>query len=529
MSSIYDIAGTTSDSFSLNGKCTILQGSGKPENYIGKPGDIYLSDTGALYVKGVKLNESTGEIEDGGWKDLVETALPAPNKQGSFPYVSGESYTLSEKSVNDIAFKDDSSYEWLKENIIKTVSGRNIGDIFYTTRLDAELNGAVECNGGEYDIGDFEGEQSIGKLLENGQLPYVSFAEYNSMIVTNNSCGFFGWDGGNKFKVPTIPALLLNKTPAEVVGNGMTIGLTNGTDNYGMVYANYNDHKFAGLQGHVGAYGDPQGTYLSTNTSISNTSIGLTPDGSKSGIIANLDVTEYRAMVQLITGASDEAILTATTAISQLADVMYKSKDDNITGQKIFEKETIFKKGNSDDGQVRIISSDGKRGIILRADDSSLYFLLTNENDANGSYNDLRPLKMDYNGNVWVKTPANDSKSSVVATTEWVKNKTYLNLSNRVTLSVSLNKAFTITNDGFLVLSIEVGSQSDSKVQIHMTNSGTASTSTATVCSIAHNGGAAERNTIPVVLPVKKNQSVYLDWNGAGNATVKLAYLFVHA
>ena len=41
MSSIYDISGTSADSFSLNGKCTLLQGNDAPESYQGLDGDVY--------------------------------------------------------------------------------------------------------------------------------------------------------------------------------------------------------------------------------------------------------------------------------------------------------------------------------------------------------------------------------------------------------------------------------------------------------------------------------------------------------
>ena len=48
-------------------------------------------------------------------------------------------------------------------------SGRSVGDIFYTTRTDSELNGAVECDGGIYNIGDFDGEQSVEEVYADVQ------------------------------------------------------------------------------------------------------------------------------------------------------------------------------------------------------------------------------------------------------------------------------------------------------------------------------------------------------------------------
>ena len=54
----------------------------------------------------------------------------------------------------------------------------NIGDIFYTARLDTKLNGAVECNGTTYNSDNFSGQKSIITLLSDNSLAYVSFAEY---------------------------------------------------------------------------------------------------------------------------------------------------------------------------------------------------------------------------------------------------------------------------------------------------------------------------------------------------------------
>ena len=119
-----------------------------------------------------------------------------------------------------------------------------------------------------------------------------------------------------------------------------------------------------------------------------------------------------------------------------------------------------------------------------------------------------------------------DSNSTVLATTEWVNNKLFLDTSKRTTLSVSLDKSVTIPNNGFLTLSIAVGSQTDAKVNVLLSNSDTATSQSYIVCAVAHNGGSAESNIIPVVIPVKRNQSIYLDWSGTGSASVKSAFLF---
>ena len=221
---------------------------------------------------------------------------------------------------NDLSFVDDDS-----ENA--SGSGRNVGDIFYTTRLDTELNGAVECNGGIYSTEDFTGSQSIGNLLTNGSLPYVSLEEYASLVSANGYCRTFGWDGGIEFRVPTIPALLLTKNEASVVGNGMTIGLTNGITETGLYQTSNSGAGFRNIiyGENVGVSSGGDGSTLKTDTSV-----GLTTDSEKSGIVANLNVVEYRAMVQLANSATDEAVITATSALQQIANKVDRSEADYV-------------------------------------------------------------------------------------------------------------------------------------------------------------------------------------------------------
>lgn len=59
---------------------------------------------------------------------------------------------------------------------------RNVGDVFYTTRSDDALNGAVEADGAVYQCADFAGENAVPALLAAGKLPYVSMAEYDELL-----------------------------------------------------------------------------------------------------------------------------------------------------------------------------------------------------------------------------------------------------------------------------------------------------------------------------------------------------------
>ena len=70
-------------------------------------------------------------------------------------------------------------------------SSHNIGDIFYTTRTDNSLNGAVECNGSQYNFSDFD--SNLQTLLDNGSIPSVTISEFDSMVSEKGWCNKIGY------------------------------------------------------------------------------------------------------------------------------------------------------------------------------------------------------------------------------------------------------------------------------------------------------------------------------------------------
>ena len=70
-------------------------------------------------------------------------------------------------------------------------TSHNIGDIFYTTRTDNSLNGAVECNGSQYNFSDFD--SNLQSLFEEGKLPYLPIGEFDSMVTNQCGCDSFGY------------------------------------------------------------------------------------------------------------------------------------------------------------------------------------------------------------------------------------------------------------------------------------------------------------------------------------------------
>ena len=78
-------------------------------------------------------------------------------------------------------------------------SSHNIGDIFYTTRTDNSLNGAVECNGSQYNFSDFD--SNLQTLFDEGKLPYITIDEFDAMVTNQGGCDSFGYRTSKMVKI----------------------------------------------------------------------------------------------------------------------------------------------------------------------------------------------------------------------------------------------------------------------------------------------------------------------------------------
>lgn len=199
---------------------------------------------------------------------------------------------------------------------------RNIGDIFYTSRMDTELNGAVEANGAQYNVADFTGEQAVPALLAAGKLPYVSITDFDACVTANGSCRAFGWDGSDAtvFKVPKLNDVYIQAGTAASAGEFISESLPNivGSTGFSLV---------------VPTSGVASGAFKKSTVS----SVGVSSGGNNYGSgVLNLDASDssavyqngakvrpdsvhYRAMVQIATSASDEALETCTGVLADVA------------------------------------------------------------------------------------------------------------------------------------------------------------------------------------------------------------------
>lgn len=116
------------------------------------------------------------------------------------------------------------------------------------------------------------------------------------------------------------PVMLPIGTTAPVVGNGMTLGLTNGTNNYGLSTADRNGNAtFIGMQG---SYGTSVGSARKDGLITNNINYGVTSDATKSGLIADLS----------------EALGASITAVRQAIATQELLERDNRNGTRYTEQ-----------------------------------------------------------------------------------------------------------------------------------------------------------------------------------------------
>ena len=315
-------------------------------------------------------------------------------------------------------------------------SSHNIGDIFYTTRTDNSLNGAVECNGSQYNFSDFD--SNLQTLFDEGKLPYVSIGEFDSMVSEKGWCDKIGYgtpkmvkiypcsnvseppfvyieltdeeysliidtmrncnindillyrlyDINTKellencylkcvdqikgfevyniktesfeditgfyelgmvyipndpvtipdpdtsqaspttyFKVPKLSAYIIQKENIPVIGNGITLGLTNGDNpdgGAGIEAGTFNLQKFQNQ------LGSNIGTALTGAGNLSGgRTFGVVTDPTKSGMISDLSNDSFtgRVMIQLFNSTTDTAVATCNQV---LADVSALNGQDSV-------------------------------------------------------------------------------------------------------------------------------------------------------------------------------------------------------
>lgn len=189
MSTIYDIAGTSANSFNLNGKVTLLQGDEAPQIYQGVDGDVYFRTNGIIYSK-----------QNGTWLNLSSTSLPdAATGDGKFIVSNGQNYEFYDLSVNDIAFLSRNNVFTGSNTFNNVVQGTAFrtywGDLAEIYETDKEYpKGTLVKFGGDKEI-----------TIADTQVNAVISSEPGLILNTQNKTGQ--------------AIALIGRVPVRVIGN----------------------------------------------------------------------------------------------------------------------------------------------------------------------------------------------------------------------------------------------------------------------------------------------------------------------
>lgn len=254
-------------------------------------------------------------------------------------------------------------------------AGRNIGDIFWTTRTDSALNGAVEANGAQYNFADVNGgDNNVQALLESGALPSVTIAEFDTKVASDGGCDAFGYDAGAAyFKVPKKTPRILVRCQKPTADNNYTWFnvYADGWVEQGGIDATARDNNSITLP--VQMSGGYRTYAVSVNAGVAssnarNVQVLDTSTATILNVVTNAafdvfwqvsgyaDATEYtpdkwdyqnvqveRPMVQLFNSATDEAVAQCTEVLSDVAGL--KQTTDGMIDYVIERQEPTAENG----------------------------------------------------------------------------------------------------------------------------------------------------------------------------------------
>ena len=206
---------------------------------------------------------------------------------------------------------DGKTIKVTQEGIISSNgSGLEIGDIGFTQMAIDETKGKRRKLNGQLIIQEQYVE--LTNIIKNSVALNSDLActesEWQTAVTMSTAGVCYKYVIDNEagtIRLPKYPDYFIGGVDniAPVVGNGMTLGLTDGTANFGLMY-------IAGNPGvtrpNEGAYGQPIGT--EGNTNVNRNSMGVTTDSTKSGIEAQIKQEKIVGtyFIQVATGSETE-------------------------------------------------------------------------------------------------------------------------------------------------------------------------------------------------------------------------------
>ena len=255
--------------------------------------------------------------------------------------------TTSYKESGFCLGQDGKLYQALRDNqgkeptsstddwkVFTSGGGFPIGSIGYTLRTEVPEGGAW-CDGASYTKAQFP---DVYQMLVDGKLSSTDYTTFDESVSTNGFCDLFALNTSTtSFKVPKLLDKYVMTVDDEVpvIGNGIAVGLTNGTNDQGL-YQSVNPS--GGVYLSANAYGSSVGTNSTVTGGISsNASVGITTDPTKSGIIADTTsskkVATLRAYVVLYSSAAEASVAQAQefmTALGGKANTDLSNVSSNI-------------------------------------------------------------------------------------------------------------------------------------------------------------------------------------------------------
>ena len=241
-------------------------------------------------------------------------------------------------------------------------------------------------------------------------------------------------------------------------------------------------------------------------------------------------------------GSNIDGSITQAKLTELLNNKITKSGDETTGTLKIFDSLS------ENAGQLIIKNGDNTYGIIHRADGNNYYILLTNQNDANGSYNSLRPFTLNlsngsvaFSNGITMPTRPNNDNSTDGANTAFVKNAAlgnYVNvnssiISSNTSLRGNSNLPYTLNlpNDGkkYLVLIWgEMRTENSTNDDVNL-KIGSDICSAFSLCKVNTRTNATHNTSGSCWIPVSSSHKIYVqrssDWQGTMTALVFGGYM----
>lgn len=242
--------------------------------------------------------------------------------------------------------------KWKKLELGGGGVGQPIGSLFWSfATADYVPDYALSCDGTEYAASLFPGLWNDYLTAETPKLQTCTYEEYQQEITQYGACAKFAVDTTlNKFKVPTIKNTIYQglSGTVPVVGNGKSLGLTDGTNNAGLFWSSGTN------SGHTLSSKNSYGVDIATSSTWnsanlgSNKVVGVTSDATKSGLVAQLSSGDtsgitLKCFVVVANTSDNETAFDWSQWASSLTD---KLNTDHSNDTKPYITET-YQNGNS--------------------------------------------------------------------------------------------------------------------------------------------------------------------------------------